>query len=232
MDKKLFRRYCKLKANNPDFYEYVDISYMNTPITVLLGPNGSGKSMSLLRIKEYCNSKDIPCSTYSNKRNDIVNTAMDFDPQKIIYAMYSEGERIKGSLINWDETEFLYHLLSHDKDVYFLMDELDSGLSIDKLTSNIKDYLSVLSLEKEKHPNRTVKLIFTCNSYEMLELLKDDPRTKLIWVPTKEEIKINSYEEFKKLYLDYLNIYDREVMKALSKKVKEDKKVYYENRHE
>ena len=60
----------------------------------------------------------------------------------------------------------------------------------------------ILDLEKEKHPNRIVKFVFTCNSYEMLECLRSD-KTLFLWVPTQKEVNFKTYNSFAKRYREY-----------------------------
>lgn len=186
---------------------------MTSDITILLGPNGSGKSTSFRLLESYFKKNNIECLTYSNKRNDIVNTCFDFDIRKLISAFHSEGERIKDSIYEFSGSHFINELLSNEKDIYVLIDELDSGLSIDSLLNIISEYIQVIVLEKHKHPERTVKLVFSCNSYEMLhsfyialDEVKNDPlyynykayipEINLIWVPTMEYIYVSSYDAF------------------------------------
>ena len=215
-----FKRFCDKKYENPDYYKEINPDKLISDITILLGPNGSGKSMSFRSLESYFKNNNIKCLTYSNKRNDIVNTCFDFDIRKLISAFHSEGERIKDSIYEFSGSHFINELLSNEKDIYVLIDELDSGLSIDSLLNIISEYIQVIVLEKYKHPERTVKLVFSCNSYEMLhsfyialDEVKNDPlyykgyipEINLIWVPTMEYIHISSYDDFIKRYIDYRN---------------------------
>lgn len=215
-----FKRFCDKKYQDPEYHKEIKPDKLISDITILLGPNGSGKSMSFRSLESYFKNNNIECLTYSNKRNDIVNTCVDFDITKLICAFHSEGERIKDSIYNFSESNFINELLSNEKDIYVLIDELDSGLSIDSLLNIISEYIQVIVLEKHKHPERTVKLVFSCNSYEMLhsfyialDEVKNDPlyynykayipEINLIWVPTMEYIYVSSYDAFIKRYMNY-----------------------------
>ena len=217
-----FKRFCDKKYEDPEYYKEINPDKLISDITILLGPNGSGKSMSFRSLESYFKNNNIECLTYSNKRNDIVNTCVDFDITKLVCAFHSEGERIKDSIYEFSGSHFINELLSNEKDIYVLIDELDSGLSIDSLLNIISEYIQVITLEKHKHPERTVKLVFSCNSYEMLhsfyitlDEVKNDPlfynykgyipEISLIWVPTMEYIYVSSYDAFIKRYMDYRN---------------------------
>ena len=217
-----FKRFCDKKYEDSEYHKEIKPDKLISDITILLGPNGSGKSMSFRSLESYFEDNNIECLRYSNKRNDIVDTCIDFDIRKLQCAFHSEGERIKDSIYEFGRSYFINELLSNEKDIYVLMDELDSGLSIDSLLKIILEYIQVITLEKYKHPKRTVKLVFSCNSYEMLhsfyialDEVKNDPlyynykgyipEINLIWVPTMEYIHVSSYDSFIKRYMDYRN---------------------------
>ncbi len=174
-------------------------------ITLFLGPNGTGKSMSIRNLFEEFRSDGYKAFIYSNKTEDIVTHHSGWDPRKVACAFHSEGERICDSINDWADRVYLKELLTNTDDVVFLFDEFDSGLSYDRLQNQIRDFNNIIQLEKEKHPSRIVKYIYTCNSYEMLECFDNisDELLDIIWVPTKEHISRMSYEEFKNRYIQY-----------------------------
>lgn len=209
------KKFIKKKIEHPDHYEAMGVEWLVTPITILLGPNGTGKSMSLRTIESECKRDGINCIRFGRESNDIVRTDISFDPYKLACAFHSEGERICDSINNWANSELLRELLTNKKDLYVLVDELDSGLSSDRLIDQISMYLSILTMEKEKHPKRIVKLIFTCNTFEMLECFKEDRRVTVYWVPTKQRYNLKEYpdyESFRNMYVDYFN-YKKEMTK-------------------
>lgn len=200
----LFEVFCRIKKEHPDHHTIIKLKDCSTIITILLGPNGTGKSMSLLSMTEECKKNKIKYVSYSNKHEDIVLKAgWDFDPYKLACAFHSEGERIHDSFDNWANSTLLKEILTNTDSFYVFIDELDSGLSIDRLKLIIHQWKNILVLEKDKHPNRDIKFIFTCNSFEMLEQFNNDNRVKRIWVPTKEYINPQNYEEFKERYIQY-----------------------------
>lgn len=174
-------------------------------ITLLLGPNGTGKSMSIRNLFEEFRGNGYKAFIYSNKGEDIVTHHSEWDPRKLVCAFHSEGERICDSINDWADRVYLKELLTNTDDIVFLFDEFDSGLSYDRLQNQIRDFNNIIQLEKEKHPLRIVKYIYTCNSYEMLECFDNisDELLDIIWVPTKEHIPKMSYEEFKNRYIQY-----------------------------
>lgn len=198
-----FKKFADKKFKNPDHHTIIGMDDCNEPITILLGPNGTGKSMSLLSIEADCKKRGIDCIRYSNKKNDIV-THSAFDPYKLSCAFHSEGERICDSFDYWSQTELLSNLLTHERSIYILIDELDSGLSPDKLGQELIDIMHVLSLERNKHRDRDIKIIFTCNTWEMLDCFKGT-NTLTYWIPTKEKIdtdKLN-FETWRNMYMEY-----------------------------
>lgn len=204
IDSRKFTRFINRKTNEGDFYSEIKLDLLTAPITVLLGPNGAGKSMSLLGIKDSLKDKDIKCVTYSTSKNDIVERSFRFDPEEILYAWKSEGERMIGSFHKWAGSTFMREVKTSDAPLWVLIDEADSGLSIDRLMQSFLDLIEVVKQELAR--GRELHIVLTANSYEMVEVLKSDI-TEYIWVPTKEKITIDSYEDFKAPYVRFFNLY-------------------------
>ena len=201
-------RFISSKTKDCEYYREISVKDLETPITVLLGPNGTGKSMSLRSMKEYCKTNNIKYASYSTSNDDIVSRSApafgNWDISGIACAFHSEGERMCDSFFKWAETTFVRTLLE-DKQcpVYIFIDEADSGLSIDRI---IQSLIPIKDIIKMDIKHRDLHVVFTCNSYELLEVLQSDITT-CIWVPTKEKIEINSYEEFKSLYMHFYEAY-------------------------
>ena len=196
-------KFCEEKRKHPGKYNLLEINNISNDITILLGPNGTGKSLSLMNIEENCkNIDDIECIRYSNNNEDIVKRGgWDWDPYKLACAFHSEGERICDSFEEWSQRVMLNKVLKSSNNLIILTDEIDSGLSLDRLYYQLKQYLFIL--DKEKKPSRKIKYVFTCNSYEMLEIFKNRNDVDIIWLPSKKRIKINSYNKFKEKYIEY-----------------------------
>lgn len=199
------KKFCSKKKENYDHYSNISYKKIKSPITVLIGPNGTGKSLSLRNMKIDLEDNDIKVVSYSTSKDDIVQKGASpfgsWDISKIACAWSSEGERMTSSFFDWANSDMLRGILEDKKcPIYILIDEADSGLSIDRLIQTLSQ---IVYIAKEEYKNgRDIHFIFTCNSYEMLECLQSDI-TDIIWVPTKQSVSIKSYSKFKKPYVEY-----------------------------
>lgn len=209
MNKK-FKTFIDKKNENWQYYSEIPLKRIKKPITILLGPNGSGKSMSLMNMDCQLQLKGINFVRYSTSKNDIVQKGAPafgrWDVSKIAMAFSSEGERMTSSFFDWMNTDMLSQVLTNDKPLWLLIDEADSGLSIDRLVQSLSQFQFIIMSELKK--GRDIHAVLTCNSWEMLEcfmsnVVKD--YTDFIWVPTKESIHTRNYKSFKKLYMTYFN---------------------------
>lgn len=200
MNKKQLK-FCEEKLKDGWYHTEISLKMIKSPITVLLGPNGTGKSTSLALMKDELKRKKIKRIMYTTRQNDMTKQSY-FHPEYLIGNFESEGEKMDDSFYLWTNGELLKSVLEDNKELYILIDEIDSGLSIDKLYQELKDILFIMHEELKK--GRKIKLILTANSYEVIDLLQDE-EFDIIWVPTKQYIKINSYKSFKKKYIDYYN---------------------------
>lgn len=199
-----YKAFCNTKKKKPNHYNKIQLKDCTSQISILLGPNGTGKSMSLKLLEEECKKKKLKYLKYSNEAEDIVKKAgWDWDPYKLACAFHSEGERMHDSFFEWANSVVLKELLSNEDNLYIMIDELDSGLSFDRIYYIAKQWLSILTMEKEKHPNRIVKFIFTANSYEMVRCFKSDPRTIFFWIPSHDVVTIKNYRDFENMYMEY-----------------------------
>lgn len=198
----------KKKLKDSQFHTLIDLTDITKPITVLLGPNGTGKSQSLINLKYQLKKQDINYTEYSTSHDDIVQKGApafgSWDPWKLAQAFTSEGERMIASFFDWTNTDLLREILTNTKPLYILVDEADSGLSIDRLKESLEQIVQIITMEHERK-HRDIHIIFTCNSYEMYKQLKTENYTDFIWVPTKEHVNFNTFEDFEKPYLDFYN---------------------------
>lgn len=214
MNAKL-RSFCDQKLKNSEHHNELGIDICLSPFTILIGPNGTGKTMSLLKMEYECKKNNIKCIKYSNKHEDIVQKAgLDWDPYKLLCAFHSEGERICDSFDNWCETVAAKELVNNEDDIYILLDELDSGLSPDRIENIVMTLQYVVEHEHRVHPKRNVNFIITCNSYEMLECFYKQPtlclQTVTYFVPTREIVSMTSYSKFLKPFKDYRTYMSKE----------------------
>lgn len=214
MNKK-YQQFMDKKEKDWQFYSEITTKRIKKPITVLLGPNGTGKSMSLRGLEYNLNKSKINNIKYSTSHDDIVQKGApafgDWDISKIAMAFSSEGERMVSSFFDWVNSDMLKSVLNNQEPLWVLVDEADSGLSIDRLMLTISQFLFVVISEVKK--GRDIHAVLTCNSWEMLECLlvkgaKD--YVDIIWVPSKESIHPKTYQDFKKLYHDYFDVMFRE----------------------
>lgn len=214
MNKK-YQQFMDKKEKDWQFYSEITTKRIKKPITVLLGPNGTGKSMSLKGLEYSLNKSKINNIKYSTSKDDIVQKGApafgDWDINKLAMAFSSEGERMVSSFFDWVNSDMLKSVLTNQEPLWVLVDEADSGLSIDRLMLTISQFLFVVISEVKK--GRDIHSVLTCNSWEMLECLlvkgaKD--YVDIIWVPSKESIHPKTYQDFKKLYHDYFDVMFRE----------------------
>ena len=193
------------KKEDINHHSELSLRHITKPITILLGPNGSGKSMSMKNMKYQLEDKKMKYSSYSTSKDDIVSKASgpfgDWAIEKIACAFISEGERMNHSIADWMCGPMMKDILTdRDKPIYIFIDEMDSGLSIDKIMEETKDILFVV--KEELKQNRDIHFIISCNSYELAEALNTE-YTEYIWLPTKQRIKLGSYNRFKQRYVEF-----------------------------
>lgn len=210
---KAMNKFYEKKLKDQQYYTELSINNIKAPITVLIGPNGTGKTMSLMNINRQLQLEKINFVTYSTSKDDIVQKGApafgSWDPYKLACAFTSEGERMTHSFFDWANTTMLSQIMTNDKELWLLIDEADSGLSFDRLMETIIQIVHIIVAEHEK--GRKIHAIFTCNSYELFECLQSK-YTDVIWVPTKQHVKIRSYYSFKKRYIDYYdNVHKKEM---------------------
>lgn len=202
MNKK-YKEFCDKKKEDPGYFKCIKLNQCTKPVTVLLGPNGCGKSQSIKSLEVEAKKAGYTVFTYSTSKNDCVSKTSglfgDWDPYKMSAAFTSEGERMHTSFYYWFSDEVMPKIKDLDKFV-LLIDEADSGLSLDRLRYSLSVLNSMAIIEPEK--KHDFKAVVTANSYEMAELFRKET-TDWIWVPTKQKINLGSYESFKKRYKEY-----------------------------
>ncbi len=141
-------------------------------LTVLCGCNGCGKTTLLHQIKNALTKENIPFLHFNNLLyggNNSVSESlfrgeMDFVAQAVCS---SEGENINmnigkfagkmGAFVRKNQTE---------KEIFFLMDAVDSGLSIDNVIDT-KKYLFNTVIEDCESKGIYVYIIVSANEYEL-----------------------------------------------------------------
>lgn len=166
---------CRTFKITKDYYNEDEILYkkdeftINPNVTVLVGCNGSGKSTMLQEIKRQLKKEKIPCIYFDNLSSGGANARskagfygnMNFLATAICS---SEGENIMmntGTLATKIGT--IARKYRDDKELWVLLDAIDSGLSVD----NILDIKDLFDLVIEDNKNRDVYIIISANEYEL-----------------------------------------------------------------
>ena len=149
MDAKM-RYFCKKKNEDLSHHKIISIKDISRPICLLLGPNGTGKSMSLKCMESELDKENIKYVKYSTSHNDIVHTTWDFDPNDIINAFRSEGERMCASFDKWGAQKLVPLVLKTNEPLWILLDEIDSGLSIDRILQTVSIIKMIFAGEFQK----------------------------------------------------------------------------------
>lgn len=105
------------------------------------------------------------------------------------------------SFDKWGAQKLVPIVLKSTEPLWILLDEIDSGLSIDRIRQTVSIIKMIFAGEYQKE--REIQFVISCNSYELYEALQHDEFTQNIWVPTNSSFYPKSYEEFKKPYLEY-----------------------------
>ena len=193
----------------------IDKLMLGEKLTLLCGGNGSGKTTVIRSLSGNRDCTDIPKSLcvyeYRNSEDNYLNSTTEhslrgFDEQSIkMYAEYrnthdmmhgmSEGE---ASVCSSEDAVSLIkevNELRHQEGLV-LLDELDSGLSIDK----IRDLCS--RMKKAMLTGMTCQVIMSFNSYEMYKCFKGfksksgEMLAKTISMYDGSEVCFSSYEEY------------------------------------
>lgn len=160
--------------------------------TPLVGPNGAGKTTLLRQLREYANGHGIMVFDYSNLVHG-GGSAMDKYLWSgnmellAISATSSEGERIA---MNFGQAvsrlgAAVREAKQQKKELFILLDALDSGSSIDR----IREIRSLFDLVA-KDAGDTAYIICACNAYE---LVKD---AEAVNVRTGKTVRFKDYGEY------------------------------------
>lgn len=177
---------------------------------VLIGPNGSGKSQSIFYMALDLKNKNIPFAKYAASREDSVRNANNFSNEDYAYSIVqsfkSEGERMVASFSLWFKNTGLPKLLESinegHTEFWLFIDELDSGLSYDRISMELNELINIQQLEKKN--GRTLHLVFTANSYEFIHAMKKRSDSQIWLVSSSQDVSdsINNFDDFIDLYYE------------------------------
>lgn len=167
--------------------------------TVLVGCNGSGKTTVLNYIKDkYKHDDNYKIFSWSNTKDKSTSKNAMLESQHydilVSLAFSSEGEEIDTNIGILANQIGNFERKNKDKNLIVLLDGIDSGLSID-LIDEVKDFFKDLVIPDILKEGRECYVIASANEYE---LACDE---HCIDARTGEELRFNSYEEYKKYIL-------------------------------
>ena len=167
-------------------------------VTVLVGCNGSGKSTLLQQIKYTLKKENIPHIFHDSNKDDVRSKrdeALFYDNLDFIAATLcsSEGENILNVML--DIIREMGRLVKNNpdaKELWFLFDALDSGLSIDNITELKTDLFDFVI---KQNPDKDVYIIVSANGYEFAN------GERCYDVANCKEVSFKDYEDYRKFIL-------------------------------
>lgn len=205
-------------GENTPLFQMNEIAF-EPGITILTGTNGSGKTSLLHDIYSRLYEMHVPVYTRFNLAHDkssLENALFNGDADTLMQLMtLSEGETIKfrmgeatgelGKFMNdgviaasWESkmvSQIVYGkeiIKNESQERWILLDESDSGLSIDNL-HDLKEFLRFLVTKGEKQ-NLTVYILISANTYELAR------GENCMDVRTGTRMRFETYED----YRDYI----------------------------
>ena len=167
-------------------------------LTVLIGCNGCGKTSLLNQIQYKLNKENIPYVFYDNLKDGGENARSKAgfygDFSFLATAVQSsEGENIVMNLCNiGNQMGALVRKNPNAKELWFLFDAVDSGLSIDNII-DLKEGLFEAAIKY--NPDKEIYIIASANEYELCH------GAKCFDTYLCKYINIRSYKQYKNFIL-------------------------------
>lgn len=190
---------------NNDWYDEDDFKIfkknkikIDTGLTVLVGCNGAGKTTMLNQIEDMLDRENIPVLFHNNMTNgerDLKSKATLYGDFEMVARLMSssEGENIVNVL---GEVARKMGDLSRKnpkaKELWFLFDSIDGGLSIDNVIE-FKEQLIPVVLENNK--DKDIYFVVSTNGYEFAR------GENCLDVISGEYVKFACYEEYRRFIL-------------------------------
>ena len=169
-------------------------------VTVLIGCNGSGKSTMLRQIGDQLKEENaaVVYLRYDKEREQKdMRLAEGMATFEIFasWAVNSEGEQIVVRLQALAGEVGNLVRRSNQKDLFVLLDGVDSGASLDNIV-DMKTYLLDMLVDRLKEEGRDLYIIATANTYELSE------GEDCIDVTTCQHRRFKNYEEYRSCVLE------------------------------
>lgn len=170
----------------------------NPGVTILIGRNGSGKSTLLSELNYYLKQEKIPVYFYRNEDHEKVSRGEFVFSGKI--------DLLARSLSNSEGQDIAFNFGNHigklgklvrdcenkgEKELFVLLDGLDSGLSIDGI-DEIKDLFNTI-IDDAKGID--VYIIVSANTYEFVR------NSNCLYVSTGNYMSFKNYEDYRRFIL-------------------------------
>ena len=181
-------------------------------VTVLIGCNGCGKTSLIRQIKHRLEKEDIPYVSYDNLHDGGANArskAGFYGDLNFLAGSLcsSEGENIVMNMGNIaQQMSSLVRKKPEAQELWFLLDAVDSGLSIDNVV-DLKEYLFKTVFEHNK--GKDIYIIVSANAYEMCR------GEKCFDTYLGKYVDIKSYDEYREF-----------ILKSRERKEKREEKYY------
>lgn len=187
-----------------DYYEEGQMIFkkktctLESGITVLVGCNGSGKSTLLKQIAFTLKKDGIPYVFHDAHKDDSqagMNKALFHNDFSFVAALMtsSEGENVRNMMADVAKEMGKLTVQNPDaKELWFLFDALDSGLSIDGITEIKTDLFQFVI---ENNPNKDVYIVVSTNSYEFAN------GERCYDVANCKEVSFKDYSAYRKFIL-------------------------------
>lgn len=193
-----------------DYYDKKDYVYrkgqidIQSGLTVLVGCNGCGKTTFLNHLRreleEDSNVELVTFNNVSEGGHAAMDKAMFYGDTSFVMraACSSEGERIRQNLEKIASAcgKAFRSILKSDskKELWVLLDAVDSGLSVDNIVELKEDLLHLLIGDCESQ-GIEIYILASANEYEMAR------GEKCLDIQNGKYVKINSYEQYRQLVL-------------------------------
>ena len=167
-----------------------------------MGCNGSGKTTLLKQIKLQCEKKEIPYVYYNNLTSGHSNSAnrhiLNGDVEFVArYALSSEGENIISNIgeICGKIGRTIRYKTDEKKEMFVLLDAIDSGLSVDNIIEIKRDMFQFITKDAKESNGIDIYFIAAANEYELAR------NERCLQINTLEYVDIPDYETYRNIII-------------------------------